>query len=458
MTVQQPSYRSQRENVDPHRALKTSHTEATKASQGSSQASHCAVLVSDSVAAERLVVLLRQKQEHESRLVQPSADPVAVWRDYLSWITEHLPNERMSVLARACKILTEDTRWHDDTRLLRLWCQLANEQKIEKAYKFLGSLMEQGVGTKHSLLYEAWASSLEMSELFRQAETVYQLGIEHDAQPLDRLKSRYAEFRNRMAKKQQPKRKHAVAFTKSEGRDELAKDGVHAPGPRHVDHPCTNSATSGDTFEARSLNCRAPISWQGVFAGEAQLPSSTVVPLSRKLCDINKDGQILQGGVAETPPVFAPQKQEVSDGSQWLSRKVPAGRTIPSFDKDFAADGSSDSLPWKRRRLGAPSQLASDSKSPMWTRSSRPQEVARPLLMTPPCTSVQEPEAGMPSWDDGMAAMGEKLLQQRDSKGHELCGQVFTSATGGHPSATSPQSTWSIASWLPFRKLVRTAA
>merc|ERR1719324_829875 len=156
----------------------------------------------------------------------------------------------MSVLARACKILTEDPRWHDDARLLRLWCQLANEQKKEKAYKFFGSLLEQGVGTKHTLLYEAWACSLENSQLFRQAETVYHLGMEHDAQPLDRLKSRYALFRNRMAKKQQPKRKHAVAFTKSDGRDELSKDGAHAPAPRRADHPCTNSATSGDTFEA----------------------------------------------------------------------------------------------------------------------------------------------------------------------------------------------------------------
>lgn len=143
-----------------------------------------------------------QQARFEDLLASASlADPVQVWSEYAKWAAKHLPSQHLSVLARACKRLTDNAKYHDDVRLLRLWVYFADQQGKVATHTFFGSLEEQGIGINHALLYEAWAASLEAKRLFVQADVVYQKGIKRSAQPLTRLQRRVLEFRHRMAKR-----------------------------------------------------------------------------------------------------------------------------------------------------------------------------------------------------------------------------------------------------------------
>jgi hypothetical protein len=107
------------------------------------------------------------------------------------------------VLARAVKTLEANPRHHGKLELLRLWVYFAEAQTKAPTHTFFGSLEEQGIGTKHALFYESWAASLESKQLHTQAHAVYAKGIKSGAEPLWRLKERYASFNRRQVRRQQ---------------------------------------------------------------------------------------------------------------------------------------------------------------------------------------------------------------------------------------------------------------
>lgn len=90
---------------------------------------------------------------------------------------------------------------HADVRLLRLWVRFADTQ--QDPLRVFQSLQDHGIGLGHALLYEAWAVTLERKHsLFPEADAIYCFGIEQNAEPIERLRRRHSEFKERMRKMQ----------------------------------------------------------------------------------------------------------------------------------------------------------------------------------------------------------------------------------------------------------------
>mmetsp|Transcript_36511 Transcript_36511/g.96625 ORF Transcript_36511/g.96625 Transcript_36511/m.96625 type:complete len:782 (-) Transcript_36511:128-2473(-) len=142
----------------------------------------------------------QQQQRFEAKLAQgDAADVVQHWCDYAEWTAKNLPSKHASIVKRACHSLVAAKGHHDDVRHLRLWVQYGCTQ--EEPHKVFGMLFEHGVGVGHSLLYEAWAACCEKRHCFFAADEAYRRGIERGAHPLAKLKSRHAEFEQRMRKR-----------------------------------------------------------------------------------------------------------------------------------------------------------------------------------------------------------------------------------------------------------------
>lgn len=133
------------------------------------------------------------------------SDIVETWCDYVTWAAQwkeegmDFEQDAKRINKRACMSLAAKPEHRDDVRHLRLWVRHAsNVDEPEKVFEIVES---QSIGIGHALLYEAWAASSEKKHMFDAAEDVYQRGLSRGAQPLDRLKSRYEDFRKRQRRR-----------------------------------------------------------------------------------------------------------------------------------------------------------------------------------------------------------------------------------------------------------------
>lgn len=144
----------------------------------------------------------RLNADFEQRLQRAEhggADVLQVWTDYVQWARSQSPDQARPLMQRACDSLARDPRTKQDIRYLRLWVWLA--EKDAQPARVFEQLESRGVGTGHALLFEAWANALEMQRSFEKTAEVYRRGVACGAQPEERLKSRRAEFEERMRRR-----------------------------------------------------------------------------------------------------------------------------------------------------------------------------------------------------------------------------------------------------------------
>jgi len=152
---------------------------------------------------------LAAKFEADIERAAVSGDVVQAWCSYATWASKQDRDAEAAVLARACRTLSKTDKFRDDIRYLRLWVLFANKQ--EKPEDALRIIAANGVGTRHALLYEAWASMLEKKRRFVEADRVYKRGIAASAQPLGRLESEQKRFNRRMhARKRRDQKENAL--------------------------------------------------------------------------------------------------------------------------------------------------------------------------------------------------------------------------------------------------------
>ena len=154
-------------------------------------------------------------------------DPLDVSHQYVRFIVANYPagasaaNKLVPVLEATTRKFLADGRYTNDPRYFRLWAHYAkNMEDAEDCYRFL---FAKGVAEKLAALYEEYAKVLEAkhkcvpllsfallsftcartlltldSRRRKQADQVYNLGINRRATPLDRLKRSYLDFQARM--------------------------------------------------------------------------------------------------------------------------------------------------------------------------------------------------------------------------------------------------------------------
>nr|XP_005993610.1 PREDICTED: mitotic checkpoint serine/threonine-protein kinase BUB1 [Latimeria chalumnae] len=126
-------------------------------------------------------------------------DPLNLWDRYVQWAEETLPAEERGNLAplleRLITIFLQDKRYLNDARFINHCLKFAHF--ISDPYEFYSYLQCQGIGTRTAAFYMAWAQQFEMNGKLQQADAIFQLAIQSQAQPIDTLHYQYRLFQAR---------------------------------------------------------------------------------------------------------------------------------------------------------------------------------------------------------------------------------------------------------------------
>lgn len=148
----------------------------------------------------------RERQAHEQSIRDAmagegvfAADPLAPWEAFVKWMNEMYPKgspDIAKVLESACRRFVNSPQYRDDPRYVRLWVRYADLR--EDMLDIFAYMRTKHIGEHCALFYEAWATTLERSRQYEEADKAYVTGVQKDAQPIERLKQRQSAFLARM--------------------------------------------------------------------------------------------------------------------------------------------------------------------------------------------------------------------------------------------------------------------
>ncbi|EMP36563.1 Mitotic checkpoint serine/threonine-protein kinase BUB1, partial [Chelonia mydas] len=124
-------------------------------------------------------------------------DPLDPWDRYLQWVEGAFPlqggQQRYSAsLEQLVKVFISEERYHQDPRFVKYCIKLV--EFISAPSQFFDYIYSQGVGTRTSALYIAWAQQLETEGNIQHAGAVLQKGIHNQAEPMENLQEQYSLY------------------------------------------------------------------------------------------------------------------------------------------------------------------------------------------------------------------------------------------------------------------------
>jgi checkpoint serine/threonine-protein kinase len=152
---------------------------------------------------------VRQQFEKELLAIDEADDPLDIYDRYVKWTLDAYPSAQNTPQSQLCPLLERATKafqssalYKNDPRYLKLWLHyirlFSDAPRETFAY-----LARHSIGEKLALFYEEFATWLEAAGRWTQAEEVYNLGIERDARPVERLVRKYGEFQHRFESRPQ---------------------------------------------------------------------------------------------------------------------------------------------------------------------------------------------------------------------------------------------------------------
>ncbi|EST07424.1 Protein kinase domain protein [Kalmanozyma brasiliensis GHG001] len=155
---------------------------------------------------QRHALLAQQRAEHEQIVTSEdnadSDDPLEAWTKYVKWCIDNFPSGQthesglIPLLERATRHFKDSEQYTNDPRYLRLWILYA--RNVECARDVYNFLLANEIGTKLASLYEELAVVLKGQRMYDEADAMYKLGIARRANPIDRIKRRYEEYKTRI--------------------------------------------------------------------------------------------------------------------------------------------------------------------------------------------------------------------------------------------------------------------
>lgn len=141
--------------------------------------------------------------EEELRGSSDLDDPLEVWIRYINWTQETFPaghsadSGLLQLLERATQTFIHEQPYKNDPRYLRLWVQYIRDfsDSPREAFAYLA---RHDIGQRLALFYEEYASLLEKMGRKRQAGEIYQIGMENNARPKERLLRKFEEYMQRL--------------------------------------------------------------------------------------------------------------------------------------------------------------------------------------------------------------------------------------------------------------------
>ncbi|XP_060610464.2 mitotic checkpoint serine/threonine-protein kinase BUB1 [Anolis sagrei] len=134
-------------------------------------------------------------------------DPLDPWYRYFQWVeglseAEGRQNYLPSLLEKLVKTFFNENRYHHDARFINCCVRFAN--CIDEPSPYFDYIYSQGIGSKSSALYIAWAEQLGIQGNLSHASTVIQKGIQNGAQPAEKLQQQYRLLQSHLTQSQIP--------------------------------------------------------------------------------------------------------------------------------------------------------------------------------------------------------------------------------------------------------------
>ncbi|KAI4931969.1 uncharacterized protein J4E92_003868 [Alternaria infectoria] len=151
----------------------------------------------------------RLKFEKELMAIDDSDDPLDVYDRYVKWTLDSYPSAQNTPQSQLCPLLERATKafqsspqYKNDARYLKLWLHYIHLFSDAPRETF-AYLARHNIGENLALFYEEFAAWLEGAGRFTQAEEIYNLGIDREARPVERLIRKYGEFQHRLESRPQ---------------------------------------------------------------------------------------------------------------------------------------------------------------------------------------------------------------------------------------------------------------
>lgn len=141
--------------------------------------------------------------EKELKTASELDDPFEVWVRYVSWTVENFPSGNshdsglLHLLERATREFLHEEQYKNDPRYVKLWIQYIQNHSDAPREAF-AYIARHNIGQRLALFYEEFAALLESIGRKNQAAEIYQMGIENNARPVDRLVRKFDEFKQRL--------------------------------------------------------------------------------------------------------------------------------------------------------------------------------------------------------------------------------------------------------------------
>ncbi|XP_055545752.1 putative RNA exonuclease pqe-1 [Wyeomyia smithii] len=130
-------------------------------------------------------------------------DPLDIWFNFICWLEQHKMFDKdggfRKILEQCLSNFENYENYKQDVRMVKLWMKFIDMQANPlNLYQFL---YKKNVGTQCACFYIGWAHYYDAANAFKQAESIYNLGIQVKAQPMEELQEAQNKFRLSIAQR-----------------------------------------------------------------------------------------------------------------------------------------------------------------------------------------------------------------------------------------------------------------
>lgn len=263
-------------------------------------------------------------------------DPLAAAASFAKWAVDAYPPrspQLSKVLEAACRLFVDEPRYANDARYVRLWVRYADSRP--DALEVFNYMRAHGIGSKTTLFYEAWATTLEYKKDFPNADEAYTLGLRAGAEPTARLEQRRREFLSRMVARDRRAEAKAAARREEPSRPSKPRGERAAPRGR-TGHGLAH--TDRDAAHVRDENERPALGTLSTHEVESNRRPFERAPKPRSGLSSRGAADQSQRGANDTNKRFqvfadASSRDKTGHASAEDPEPVPAFPSLSRFDE-----------------------------------------------------------------------------------------------------------------------------
>lgn len=266
------------------------------------------------------------RQEYEAELVNisESDDPLDIYDRYVKWTLDAYPSAQatpqsqlLPLLERATKSFLKSAQYKNDPRYLKMWLTYIRlfSDAPRETFAFLA---RHNIGDGLALFYEEFASWLEGTGRWIQAEEVYKMGIEREARPTPRLLRKFNEFQQRHAQQPQDNNEPsspALPTVRPALAAKIDPFALSTPSPENPQAPRPSTGVGG---ASTSKSCRQKLA---VFSDESDGGLATI------------SGSELVKGWESIGSLAERKKENTIEPKPWVGETLKAGGKKSSAPK-----------------------------------------------------------------------------------------------------------------------------